>query len=1042
MAAPTWSARRWLAGSAAGMLLSLVPVPADGQSQASTGQIAGRVSDSSGAVMPGVVVRISSAATGIHREVSTNDRGIYAVPLLPVGIYVLSAERRGFQSVTYEALVVTVGATLRRDLTMRPGGVLETVTVGNAAVPVDVTSPVASTTLGATFLEKTPTNGRRFQDLIELTPNAQVEIQRGQIALSGQRGISSNIAVDGTDYNQPFFGGIRGGSRSKLAATIPQDAIRQFQVVASGYSVEFGRSTGGLVNVVTKEGSNRWSGSAFYVNRHQALATSNVFGDRTAPTQQQWGASSGGPVRRDRLFYFAAYEQQEVSMPRAVRFDLIQGVSPAADTQEAFDYYKSLEGPFTTTNDALTFLGRVDWQWRGSTRVDVRYSGSTHAGLNAISPGDAVLPATSVALSSNGTERDRISTVVGQLTDARRSNLLFEVRAQYATEAHPWEANAIAARVQTAVGRFGTTSFLGQNDTRDRRWQTATGATMIAGTHTLKLGAELNSVRVDSHFGLNQTGGFVISGTNPTEILETLSVGGPVPNRFDSPAVTYVRQVGNLRQSLATTEFAVFVQDSWRLAPTFTLTSGLRWEGQWHPSPESNNSSLVDRIAGFTFPSGRQVDPTHIPDDLAQLAPRAGFAWNPRAGANTVVRGNAGLYYARSPGIIFAQPLAGFRLPAADLSLQLPFPVPPDSEYKTVHQQLALIGIDLNRTPLDALPIISPEQIDQVRTALGLPPFSGAQVFVIDPEFSNPQAFQWGFGIEREVRAGLIVGAEYADIETTNLERNTDLNLPVPFVRASDPAQRPFFALRSGGQRPIPSLSSVTVRESGARSHYRAVTLRVRLQKRWGEMYGSYVFGRSLSDDDNEADIGGMILENPYDLAAEYSFARLDRRHQVAGGWMIRMPWGLEAAGSLQVRSGLPVDATMGRDANESLGGMDRPYHAPGVPFERNLFRNRPTSSVNLHVVKQFRVLARSRLSVIMDVFNLFNVDGLQYAGAQVLNYCTTPSPASCGFGPPSNPNFLQLVDRTPGSATFGQYLPGNAPGEPRQIQLGVRFTF
>jgi hypothetical protein len=202
------------------------------------------------------------------------------------------------------------------------------------------------------------------------------------------------------------------------------------------------------------------------------------------------------------------------------------------------------------------------------------------------------------------------------------------------------------------------------------------------------------------------------------------------------------------------------------------------------------------------------------------------------------------------------------------------------------------------------------------------------------------------------------------------------------------------------------------------------------------------VLSRSLSDDDNEADVGGMTLENPYNLAPEYSFARLDRRHQVSGGWLIRVPFGIEAAGSFQFRSGRPVDATLGRDANESLSGTDRPYRAPGVSFERNRFRNRPTSSVDVHVAKHVRVAGRSRLSLILNVFNLFNVDGLQYAGAVVTNYCAAPVPANCGFDAPSNPNFLQVIDRDPASTTFGQYLRSNTPGDPRQMQLGLRLTF
>ena len=300
-----------------------------------------------------------------------------------------------------------------------------------------------------------------------------------------------------------------------------------------------------------------------------------------------------------------------------------------------------------------------------------------------------------------------------------------------------------------------------------------------------------------------------------------------------------------------------------------------------------------------------------------------------------------------------------------------------------------------------------------------------------------------GIGVERSVAAGLTVGAEYSDVKTVNLERNLDLNMPLPSVREPevDPAQRPFFGLQSGNRRPIPSLGQVAVRESSARSQYRGLTLRTRFHGNWGQVYGFYVLSKSLSDDDNEADVSGITLENPYNLAPEYSWARLDRRHQVSGGWVFLLPYGIEAAGNVQFRSGLPIDATVGDDANESINGADRPFRAPGVPFERNLFRNRPISNVNLHVIKTMRLSDRGRLSIVLDVFNLFNVAGIQYAGSEVSNYCATPA-ATCGFAGPSNPNFLQLVDRNPASTTFGQYLLSNTPGEPRQVQLGVRISF
>ena len=283
--------------------------------------------------------------------------------------------------------------------------------------------------------------------------------------------------------------------------------------------------------------------------------------------------------------------------------------------------------------------------------------------------------------------------------------------------------------------------------TFDWRGQAAANATWSAGTHSVKTGTELNYVSVDETVGLNQTGGSWFRARMPPTILDTLSVGGLRLNRFDSPTVTYLRQIGNLQQSMATSEVAAFVQDSWRVGRTSPSPTVCAGKVNGIRSPEANNSSLVNRLAGFTFPSGRQVDPTIYPRRAGAGGARVRASRGiPRGHAKTVVRGNAGIYYARSPGIIFAGPLSNFRLPPADLSVQLPFPVPADNLNKTIYQQLALIGLDLNRTPLGSLPIVTPEQIGQVVEALGLTfdPYFGAQPVRRGPAFRESQGLPVG----------------------------------------------------------------------------------------------------------------------------------------------------------------------------------------------------------------------------------------------------------------------------------------------------------
>jgi len=1038
------------------------------QSQASTGQIAGAVRDSAGAAVPNAKVKAANTQTGLERTATTSEDGLFRFVLLPPGTYDISAEASGFTKTELKGFVVAVGQITDANITLGVGGVQEAVTVTAEAVQTTVSQPDAL--INETAINNLPINGRRFQDFVTLTPTAQVDTQRGQISLSGQRGINSNINIDGVDYNQPFFGGIRGGERSNTAFTIPQESIKEFQVVASGYSAEFGRSTGGVVTAVTKSGTNQIHGSAFYVIRHRNLSRNNDFYDAlaanlgrdviAAPTQQQFGGSIGGPIKKDKAFYFGSYEQQRVRNPRQVFFDNISTFTPTANTQEAFDFYKALQTPFEQTNDAKAGLVRFDYSFSEAHRFNVRYSQSTNNALNANATGNQLFPTTISALSNNGTEQDRTYSVVGQLTDFFASNLVNELRAQYSREVRPRLANAQQTNVTDNIGRFGTVNFLPTTQF-DWRVQVFNNLTWILGNHTTKFGAEINHTFADQTFAFNQFGVFNISGTVAATILDILSyTPNFVPpqgqtttvNRFDSSAVTYLRQIGNGRLSLKVNEFAFFVQDSWRIRPNFTLNYGLRWEGQFNPSPEANNDILLNQVRGFRFPSGHTVDPTFIPDVTEQVAPRLGFAWDPFKNGKTVIRAYSGIYYARTPMLLLAGPLNNFRNPPGDLSIQLPLSTTslaasnPNKNCTTVYCQFKLIGVDLNTFTLDKLPILTVQQVQSVATALGLAnfnPFTGAAPITWANDYKNPKSYQFGGGVERELGRGLSLGVDYSQVNTFYLQRNRELNLPLPVLRSTtvDPAQRPFYGVRSGSvplqSRPVPGLGSIQVRESTGRSVYQAMTVRANLRRKRVQFNAFYTLSRSLSDDDNERDAGGVSYENTFNLHPEFNYARLDRRNQFVASTVVFLPYGVEASSALRLRSALPIDVGSGlTDPNGDLGGPDRPYSAPGVPFKRNAFRNLAVRDIDLRVQKSIHLSEDRRLIFSVEFFNLPNLKNIQLSGSRVTNYCAAPVPADCGFSAPSNVDFLKIKD------TSGNFILTNNPGAPFQVQFGARFQF
>lgn len=1014
------------------LLVLSLPVLATAQSQATTAAITGTVTDAQGAVLPGVTITAMSPDTGYSRTAVTNASGLYVLPLMPPGTYEVTAELSGFG--TFKQTVrPTVGATVTINPTLQVAGLAETITVSATAPIVETSATVRTTTVDQEAIQNLPINGRRFQDFITLTPTVQVDTSRGQLSFAGQRGINSNVSIDGADANQPFFGGIRGGERANTAFTIPQEAIKEFQVVAAGYSAEFGRSTGGLVNAITKSGTNSNQGSLFFVSRNKEWARPNAFGQNASPTQQQFGGSFGGPIARNRLFYFVAGEMQRLRNTRNVVFALT-GITPTADNTEAYNFFRGLETGFEATNDAQAILARVDYQMTGGSRLAVRYSFSNNEALNSNASGNALSDTTSSALSNNGTEKDRTNVIVGEYTSALRSNLLMEVRTQYARENRPRDANARMPLITGAAGQVGTVSFLGDNIQRDWRGQLAANAMWVKGAHSVKFGTEYNHVWAGQTFGFDQFSTYSVSGSVAT-MLEVLSVGGPTANRFDSArtVVTLRKQIGNLQTELATDELAFFAQDSWKMTPTFTLNYGLRWEGAFNPTPEADNSVLLNQLNGVTFPIGKTVDPTQIPDQLDQFGPRVGFAWDAGGNGRTVVRGYSGIYYARSPMLLFSDPMSGFRAPPGNLTVSLPYAVTTGTVNDSLYEQLLLIGIDLNATPLTALPVLTQAQLAAIAVALGGTPnpYLGVNVTAVDQDFKNPRAIQAGTGIEHELVSNLSVAADFTFVKTDRLQRNRDLNIGVPAPRTTDPAQRPIFPAR-----PLSTLNQVQIRESTARSEYTALTLSSRLRRDWALFSVNYVLSRSMSDDDNERDSGGVLYENAFNLAPEWGPARLDRRHQFNGYAVFSLPYGLDLSTGFKIQSGLPIDAGIGRDINSSLGGPDRPYSAPGVPFQRNGFRDEPFREVNFRAQWGPHFNGNNRVVLALDVFNVFNTDNIRLSGSTVTNYCTGTAPDNCGFDAPTNPNFLKVKDAN------GNYILTNIPGAPRQVQFGVRFEF
>jgi hypothetical protein len=998
------------------------------QSAANKATINGSIFDPNQALVPNASVSIKNTGTGAVRTVSSNESGFYLATFVDPGSYEIEAKAPGFAPKKV-ATVVYVGTTATIDLVLSLTETTETVEVTDTLINLAV--PTLSTIVDQTAVRDLPINGRRFQDFAVLTPTVQIEPQRQQLSFAGQRGVNSNVMLDGADYTQPFFGGIRGGERSNFVITVPQSAVQEFQVVASGYSAEYGRSTGGVLNAVTRSGANDMHGDLFYQIRHKEMGKTNPLGQNALETLQQFGGGVGGPVfipkfydGRNRTFFFVAAEAQRSRIPRQVLFPELNNVVRSDANAEAFDFFRSQEQPFQQTNNAHAYTGRMDFLANNGSRIAVRYNRSSGTGENAVSVGGSLNPATDRALTQDGTEGTAIHLGGIQWTQVFSPSVVNDLRFTATNEERPRTANSALPQVDARnVGFFGARNFL-PTVQDDQRLQIANTLSANLGNHTVKVGVDYNRLTTFQTFGFNQFGGFFFTDRNSSRVLEWLSAGGPAGNRFNTGAARFQRQTGNLIADFGTDLFAIFMTDNWRVTNSLSIDAGFRWEGQYNPTPEANNSSLINAIQGFTFPRGSQIDPTTIPNQTEQFMPRFGFTYSPtKAGKRFVLRGNTGIFYATTPLLVLSAPTNNFRTPAGDLSLEVRAP-----QGQTLYDVFLAGGIDLNRFSLGALPVLSQDDLARLPAAAARP-----NVTVMPQDFRNPRSLQIGLGMEQELWGNLVAGAQFTYVNTVNNLRNVNHNLAPPTVLSSRADGRPIF---DSANRPNSAFADVTVRESSARAMYRAITTSLQYRGRRVQFGGFYTAGENFSDDDTERDAGGFNYQDAFNFRAEYGPSRLDVRHDFTGNAVVFLPWGFQASGIFRARTGLPFNAIANSDLNgDNVAFTDRPFSAPGVSFGRNAFRNRSFRNVDFRVLKDFRITENAKVQFSAELFNLFNFENVIFAGNT--NVYGPGISAATGAVVPADSRFMRLRNDDGSFNLQNQQL-----GTPLQAQFGLRFIF
>src|SRR5438876_7945826 len=299
------------------LIIAASALPVCSQTQITTGTIQGTVTDTNGAIVPGANVEIKNLETNLSRTLTTDDGGRFVALALPPGPYSVTGSKQGFATAVAERLDLTVGQALNLPVAMKISQVEERVTI-TAAPTIDTVKTESSSTLNETTVSQTPILGRKFEDLLTLTPG--VSVVQGpdgdEITFAGQRGVFNNVSLDGGDYNNGFFGEQLGGQRA--AIDIPLDAVKEFQVVATGATAEFGRTAAGIINVIPKSGTNEVHGSVFYFQRLEGLSSNTSDGKPLKDfRREQFGGSVGGPIRRDKAFFFTSFEGIRENLTRA-----------------------------------------------------------------------------------------------------------------------------------------------------------------------------------------------------------------------------------------------------------------------------------------------------------------------------------------------------------------------------------------------------------------------------------------------------------------------------------------------------------------------------------------------------------------------------------------------------------------------------------------------------------------------------------------------------------------------------------------------------
>jgi hypothetical protein len=1095
--------RRGAAGLILGVMFLILLVSSTLSAQSFRGSIRGKVRDANGGLLAGAKVSAKNIDTGLVREAQTGDDGGYVLAELPAGKYAVTASAASLSPVAQNVQVnVGLDTTADFDLTQVEQH-KEALTVTAEAPLVEASRDVLGEVVDRKLVNELPLNGRDFAKLVALTPGTTVEpsgvaaVQGGfgQFAINGNRDRSNNYTLDGTDNNDPFFNNSalnQTGIGGAPASLLPIEAIQEFNL-QSQFSAEYGRNSGSVINIVTRSGTNQLHGSAFEFFRSSAMDARNYFNSQAQKSffqNSNFGAALGGPIIKNKTFFFGAYEGQrervgsdfllqvptraEIAEARSIAQIANGGiVNPGLDAVLAF-YPQSdtptLPGVVRDKNDGDNFIVKIDHSLNDNEQLSGRYAFSQSSQVFPFgSPGGYGTGSRLAAFAQ--TSPTRVQVVSLSFLSTLGNSKINEVRfgySRYRTSFSSLNANWDPTQygLNFGTGKPGLPEFdftnienlgaIGFSVPRGRTsgtYQILDNFTLEHAKHTLKFGGEFRRATIDNFNdnlgrGIYQfTSGVCLGDTLPTpmnscsspnydpvvDALADFYNGGAYdmgPNGFFCCSFVSVN-TGNTQRTTRNNGFSFFAQDDYRVAPTLTLNMGLRWE-YFGPMSEAHN--LLSNLASD---GTLEMVGTHglnglYNRDLHDFGPHLGFAWSPNR--KSVVRAGYGIFYDYVPQHLL---IANFTTSAGVATNPIgPEPVLP----------MNYDGTAFNGTNPGA-------PINTVNTS------GGYSIFVTPRNFHSPYTQNWNLNVQQSLAESLSLEVGYVGSKGTKLVRLTDLNEPDAF----------------GNRTNFPNYSAVDELGPLSSSVYHALQTTLRLQAAHGlSGFASYNWSHAIDDASDGIDFVPQVAfpQDPSNLRAErgnssfdtrqrftlaldYDVPRLGSNRFLGNGWRLNT--------IISVQTGRPIPIVNSNDTSGRFYFNQRPNVVPGVnpildhwtPFTgylnplafsqpadgtfgdlgRNAIYGPGYRNVDFSLSKMTQISERLGVQFRAEFFNIFN-----HPNFALPNHNITPGYDSAGNLVCSPPSCTAgLITQTPDAA---QTNPGLGGGGPRVVQLGLKFLF